>query len=215
MHGKFLKEVVIVSRIKSFGDCMKKLIWIIAAILLLIFFTANHWLAAFGRYLVVDENPQRCDAIVILSGETVPRVAKGVELYKKGYAKRIIMSGGGRLTSKLTDADLMQVEAVDLGVPPSVMLKDDQSESTYENAVNVKKIILEHRLKSFLLVTSNYHTRRSRDVFEHVFKGTDVNIITVSAPDPKFSPTAWWKQHEGQQKALTELANMIIYWFKY
>lgn len=196
---------------------MKKRHLVLAAVVVLafVFITGNYWLSAFGRFLVVSEKPRRCDAIVILSGETVPRVAKGVELYKEGYAGLIIMSGGGRLTSKLTDADLMRIEAGDLGVPESAVLIEDRSESTYENAVNVRKIAIDRGIKSFLMVTSNYHTRRSRLVFSRVFRDTGVEVITVSAPDPKFSPSSWWKNHEGQQKALTELANLAVYMIKY
>jgi len=194
----------------------KKLPALIAiALLAVIALTSGYWLAAYGRYLVVDESPRRCDAIIVLSGEAVPRVAKAVEMYKGGYSNLIIMTGGGRLTSRLTEADLMYMEAVELGVPPSAVLLENRSESTYENAVNTKKIVLDRGIKSILLVTSNYHTRRSRFVFKRVFKGTAVEIVTVSAPDPKFSPSSWWKKHEGQQKALTELANMIIYRIKY
>ncbi|MHB8916592.1 MAG: YdcF family protein [Desulfocucumaceae bacterium] len=187
----------------------------LATLAILVFLTSSLWLSAFGKYLVVDEEPGRCDAIVILSGETVPRVAKGVELYKNGYAGLIIMSGGGRLSSRLSEADIMLMEARDLGVPPAAVLLEGSSESTYENAVNVKKMVLENNIKTFLLVTSNYHTRRSKSVFSRVFKDTGVKFITVAAPDPKFTPDSWWKKHEGQQKALTELANMIIYRIKY
>lgn len=194
---------------------LKKVFLAIIALAALVLLTSNFWLAAFGRYLVVDEKPRPCDAIVVISGEAVPRVAKGVELYKEGYGRYIIMSGGGRLTSKLTDADLMMMEAVDLGLPRSAVLLENKSESTYENAVNVKEIVLERNIKSFLLVTSNYHTRRSKYIFGKVFKDTGVEIITVSAPDPKFSASSWWKKHEGQQKALTELANLIVYKLKY
>ncbi|MCL6479240.1 MAG: YdcF family protein [Peptococcaceae bacterium] len=194
---------------------MKRILLAIVALTAVLSLTSNLWLSAFGRYLVVDEKPRRCDAIVILSGETVPRVAKGVELYREGYGHLMIMSGGGRLTSRLTDADLMLMEAVDLGVPREAVLLENKSESTYENAVNVKKIILEHDIKSFLLVTSNYHTRRAKYIFGKVFADTDIEFITVAAPDPKYEASAWWKKHEGQQKALIELASIIIYRVKY
>ncbi|MFZ5634256.1 MAG: YdcF family protein [Bacillota bacterium] len=194
---------------------MKRIFLVIVGIAAILFLTSNLWLAAFGRYLVVDEKPRRCDAIVILSGETVPRVARGVELYREGYGSLIIMSGGGRMTSKLTDADLMLMEAVDLGVPPSAVLLENKSESTYENAVNVKKMVLEQNIKSFLLVTSNYHTRRAKYIFGRVFEDTEVKFVTVAAPDPKYTASSWWKKHEGQQKALTELASIIVYGLKY
>ncbi|MHB8157364.1 MAG: YdcF family protein [Desulfocucumaceae bacterium] len=180
-----------------------------------LYLTSGIWLSAYGRYLVVDEKPQKCDAIVILGGETIPRVARGAELYKEGYANVLIMSGGGGLTSRITEADLMLIEAGDLGVPQSAVILEKKSESTYENAVYVKQIILEKDYKSFLLVTSNYHTRRARSTFDSVFKDTGVQFITIAAPDPKFSPDSWWKSGEGQQKALTELADMVIYRIKY
>lgn len=190
-----------------------------AAIILLvvaaILGTSNYWLSVYGHYLVVDEAPQKSDAIVILGGETVPRVAKGVELYREGFASLLIMSGGGNLTSRYAEADLMLIEAMDLGVPQSSVVLERESESTYENAVFVKRIVQEKEIKSILLVTSSYHTRRARNIFTKVFRDTGVRIITVSAPDRKFSPSSWWKKHEGQQKALVEAANMLVYWIKY
>ncbi|MFZ5642645.1 MAG: YdcF family protein [Bacillota bacterium] len=194
---------------------MRKLTAVIIGAVAVILFTSSLWLSAFGRYLVIDEQPAKSDAIVILGGETVPRVAKGVELYKDGYGGLIIMSGGGRLTSRITEADLMRIEAVDLGVSPDVVVLENKSESTYENAVYVKEIVLNRGIKSVIVVTSNYHTRRSRDIFRKVFNNTGVQIATVSAPDPKFDPGSWWTNSEGQQKALTELANTVVYTIKY
>ncbi|MFZ5648660.1 MAG: YdcF family protein [Bacillota bacterium] len=194
---------------------MRKRLLIILIVLASILVTSSYWLSALGHCLVVDETPQKSDAIVILGGETVPRVAKGAELFREGYSNQIIMAGGGRLTSRYAEADLMLFEAEDLGVPRTSVILERNSESTYENAVFVKRIVQEKGIKSILLVTSNYHTRRARHIFSKVFEGTGVKITTVSAEDPKFSPSSWWKTHEGQQKALVELASMVIYWIKY
>ena len=193
----------------------KKLLAVAGVITAILFLTSGLWLSAYGRFLVVDESPDKCDAIVVLGGENVTRVGRGVELFREGYGDKIIMSGGGRLTTKLAEADLMLMEARDLGVDPAAVLLERESESTYENAVFVKQIVMEKGIKSFLLVTSNYHTRRARQIFSRVFDGTGVRIITVSASDPKFSPDSWWKKGEGQQRALTELANIVVYRIKY
>lgn len=201
------------------GDDLRKalvVLAVIAIIFLIGYATVGYWLSSYGHYLVVDEEPRKCDTIVVLSGGgNVSRVTKGVELYQKGYSSRIIMSGGGNVTSKFKEADLMSMEAQDQGVPFTSILLESESKSTYDNAVYVKNIIQRYNLKSILLVTSNYHTRRAKYIFEEVFKNTSVEIITVSAPDSEFSPSTWWKNHEGQQRALTELANLIIYRIKY
>ncbi|NTW05756.1 MAG: YdcF family protein [Peptococcaceae bacterium] len=195
---------------------MKKILLAVAIIILVIYITSNYWLTAYGNYLVVDESPVKSDAIVVLSGgENVLRVSRAVELFNGGYAPRLIMSGGGKLTSKLTDADLMTLEAVDLGIPKTAILKENMSRSTYQNAYYVRNIAIKYKLKSLLLVTSNYHTRRTSYIFNKVFEGTEVKITTVSALDSEFQPNFWWNSHEGQQKALTELPNLIIYWIKY
>jgi len=193
---------------------IKRLFIALTVSVIILFASSPYWLSAYGRYLVVDEKPRKSDAIVVLAGETVPRVAKGAALYRENYGDVVIMTGG-RLSTKYTEARIMLEEAADLGVPPSAVMLEEKSQSTYENAVFVKKIIMESNIKSFILVTSSYHTRRSRYIFEKVFKDSGVEIITVSAPDPKYSPSSWWKDHEGQQKALTELANMVIYLLKY
>lgn len=193
----------------------KKLLVIMAIVLTSTLALSSYWLPAFGHYLVVDEKPQKSDAIVILGGETVPRVAKATGLFREGYADIIIMSGGGNITSRYAEADMMLLEAVDLGVPESAVLLERDSESTYENALFVKKLVQEKGIKSILLVTSSYHTRRARYIFTKVFKDTGVRIVTVSAPDRKYSPDTWWEKHESQQKALVEAASMIVYWIKY
>ncbi|MFZ5597639.1 MAG: YdcF family protein [Bacillota bacterium] len=197
---------------------MKKLfvtVAIIAVIAVPAYATSPLWLTAMGKFLVIDEQPRKSDAIVIISGENVPRVARGAELYREGYGDTVILSGGGRPTSKLSDADLMLMEAMDRGVPRDAVILEGESRSTYENAACVKRIIQERNIKSFILVTSSYHTRRAKYVFKRVFEDTGVNFITVAAPDPVFDPENWWKTHEGQQKVLTEYFSIIIYRFKY
>jgi uncharacterized SAM-binding protein YcdF (DUF218 family) len=198
------------------GDFLKRILLTAVIIILAIYTTSNYWLTAYGNFLVVDEPPIKSDAIVVLSGgENVLRVSKAAELFHAGYAPLLIMSGGGKLTSKLTDADLMSLEAVETGISENAILKEDMSRSTYQNAYFVRNIVKEHKLKSLLLVTSNYHTRRTSYIFEKIFEDSGVKITTVSASDSEFQPNSWWKSHEGQQKALTELPNLIIYWIKY
>lgn len=198
------------------GDHLRKALIVVFLIVLVVYVTSGYWLSAYGRFLILDETPHQADAIVVISGgETVFRVATGAELYHNGYSSRIIMSGGGRQTLRYTDADLMRMEAEDRGVPSSSILLENKSKSTYDNAVYVKEIVLNNQFKSILLVTSNFHTRRASYIFNKVFEDTEVEITTVAAMDPEFISDSWWKSHEGQQKALTELPNLIVYWLKY
>ena len=51
--------------------------------------------------------------------------------------------------------------------------------------------------RSFLLVTSDYHTRRARDYFRPLTSGLDMRVIAVK--DQVFRPDSWWRTREGQK----------------
>ena len=103
-------------------------------------------------FLVVDEVPQRSDVIIVLSGDK-GRVEYGIELYKQGYADFILLSGG-------VEAKSMERTALSEGVAEDHILLDSKSGTTYENACNSTDIMQSHNLRSAIIVTSAYHTRR-------------------------------------------------------
>jgi uncharacterized SAM-binding protein YcdF (DUF218 family) len=134
------------------------------------------------QYVPTTELP-KVDAIVVLGGgvrpQTFPRpwveVAEagdrpiyGARLYQQGKAPWVILSGG-RIEwqggGSPESADMAKIVEA-LGVPPKVILQDPTSQTTYENAVNVKKILTERQLKRVLLVTSAAHMPRSILIFK-------------------------------------------------
>ena len=72
-------------------------------------------------------------------------------------------------------------DAESFGIPRDALLTENKATSTYENALYSKEIILENEIKSALVVTSNYHMRRTRLAFERVFHDTIErgNMVTV------------------------------------
>ena len=59
------------------------------------------------------------------------------------------------------------------------------------------------------MVTSNYHTRRARYIFERVFTpGVAVNV--VSARDGEFDPEHWWEHRKSVKEFFRELAGMVV-----
>jgi uncharacterized SAM-binding protein YcdF (DUF218 family) len=125
----------------------------------------------------------KAEAIVVLGGATksqVPprpsvdlseagdRVLYAAQLYREERAPLIILSGG-RITwkgggpSESTDmATLLRT----MGIPKSAIVEDPTSLNTYENAVNVKKILQERKIQQVLLVTSAMHMPRSLLIFQ-------------------------------------------------
>ena len=50
---------------------------------------------------------------------------------------------------------------------------------------------------SFLLVTSDYHTRRAGGYFRQLTDGLDMRV--VAAPDEYFRWNSWWHDREAQK----------------
>ena len=150
-------------------------------------------LVGVGFYLSPQDNIDKADAIVVVSGgQTTSRAEKGIDLYKQGYAPKIIFSGAA-LDDGPSNAFAMRDQALANGVPASNIYIDEKSQNTYENAVNSKAILQSLAASKIILVTSPYHQRRANQTFESVL-GKDYQLIGVSAFDDRWSKSQWWRR---------------------
>lgn len=146
------------------------------------------------------EQMPKADAIVVLGGFTnatgtgirlielndaVDRLFHGMRLYRAGKAPRVMLIGGAAEGSS-PEADFMADLLSEFAVPRDKMLLENRSRNTRENGVNAVKIMQENGIKKILLVTSAYHMRRAKGVFEKL--GIDVvpaaTDYQVPEPDP-------------------------------
>ncbi len=161
----------------------------IALALLVLLLASNGWTARLivssleWQNIPEGELPT-AQAIVVLGGATKsaysPRTAVDLneagdrvlytaQLYRQKKAPLILASGGrihwsGGGTAESQDmAELLEF----MGVEPKDILQDPNSLNTYQNAVNVKKILLERDINRILLVTSAMHMPRSLAIFKH------------------------------------------------
>jgi uncharacterized SAM-binding protein YcdF (DUF218 family) len=101
-------------------------------------------------------------------GERGDRIVYASQLYKQGKAPLIIISGGRIDWKDYGDPESSDMAAVlvkDLGVPSSALIEEPDSLNTYENAINVQKIMATRNIKRVLLVTSAFHMPRSLRIF--------------------------------------------------
>lgn len=170
-------------------------------------------LEGFARWLIVQDKLEKADAIVVLAGDSNgERVAQGVELYKRGYGKFILMSGGPVMW-KETYAENMRRQARALGVPDRDIVVQAQSESTYEDARFSYAILKERKVRSIILVTSPFHSRRAMRTAKRVF-GKEIKIISYPVQKSRSRAEGWWTRHEDTQTIVWELEAMIFYTLK-
>ncbi len=74
-------------------------------------------LAAIGHALDVEDPLDRADVILALSGDTGPRTATAVGLWKAGYAPLLLFAGGSEDPRSVASSELMKRDAVRDGVP--------------------------------------------------------------------------------------------------
>lgn len=116
---------------------------------------------AFIALLDTDE-PQKCDAIILLEGDGFARYKKAVALYKNGIAPLICFSGGfddeksGAFTYEKVKPLILET-----GVPEKDLFWEGKSKNTYEQAVGIILFAQQKNWKRIVLVASHYHSYRA------------------------------------------------------
>ncbi|WP_038069441.1 MULTISPECIES: YdcF family protein [Thermoanaerobacterium] len=114
--------------------------------------------------------PLKSDAIIVLGcavyGENPSpfykeRLNEAIKLYKEGFGKYIIVSGGKGSGEDISEAEAGKKYLLKNGIPDNIVLKDDESYSTLQNLKNSKKIMDEKSLKTAIIVSNSFHLKRA------------------------------------------------------
>lgn len=152
------------------------------------------------------------DAIVAVSGgDTSARVNEAVQLYKNGWAPKLIFSGAARDKSGPSNAEAMRRTARTAGVPDNDIITEEYSETTKQNAENTQDILKRNQISSVIIVTSAYHQRRAG----LEFKARASNVVEIRnhpvASDNQWS-SWWWLTPTGWYLAVGEFVKIIAFY---
>jgi len=190
----------------------------LAAVYLLLFQTPALWWLA--EPLRVSAPPEAAEAIVVFAGGVgesgkagggfQERVTQAVELYRAGFAPRLIFSSGYVFT--LREAEVMKAVAVDNGVPAHAILLEEQARNTFENVTLSARILREHGWRRILLVSSPYHMRRATLTWRT--QAPDIDVIPVPVPQSQFYVHTWGPSLEQIRGIGHEYAALLSYWWR-
>jgi uncharacterized SAM-binding protein YcdF (DUF218 family) len=182
-----------------------------AAALLLALATHRFWLGALGAYLVHSDAPAPADVIVVLAGDFMGnRILTAAALARQGLAGKVLVSGPAEVYGHY-ESDLAIPFAVGHGYSESYFLAlPNEARSTASEADVVIAELRKLHARRIDLVTSNFHTRRARNIF--LSKAPDLEIHTVAAPDPYFTPDGWWENRDGRKIFAEEWAKTVANW---
>jgi uncharacterized SAM-binding protein YcdF (DUF218 family) len=199
--------------------------WASSGLLLLAAWSLVAWVGA--RSLIVSANLARADALVVLSGgASYPeRTRRAAELFAEGRAPKIVLTNDGLLGpwsfEKERNPTFTELEAEALlgaGVPAeSIEALPQQVSNTYDEALLLLDYARTRGLRSILVVTSAYHSRRALWVWRRVFRESGINVGIAHAPtgDESPPPATWWWHVRGWRSVAGEYPKFIYYWLRY
>jgi uncharacterized SAM-binding protein YcdF (DUF218 family) len=130
--------------------------------------------------------------------EASDRVLHAARLYRAGKIRRILVSAGNIpwIASTKPEAELIRDLLVEWGVPPNAIELGTEGRNTFENAVEIQRMLNARGFTSALLVTSATHMPRAMATFRRagvpvIASTTDVLVVDSDRIDPlRWLPSA-------------------------
>ena len=183
----------------------------LAVVVLALFFFRFALMRAAGEWLVVSDALQPSNAIIVLSGDDVDgdRAARAAQLYKAGWAP-VVVASGSEIRTYLSEADLEMRDLTGDGVPTSAIIPLRQNALyTLQESRDLLRLCQTEHWTRVIVVTSNYHTRRARYIFRHVFPPS-IQIRVSPSSDVSFHPHSWWETRQGTKTFARESAALCV-----
>jgi hypothetical protein len=160
-----------------------------------------------GRLLVVDA-PQPSDVILVLAGETDRRPARALELLDQGYGRRVVIDvPASAKIYGLTQVQLAEKYIQGLPEAASVRICPIEGLSTREESHDVEKCLAGEEGSRILIVTSEFHTRRSLSIFRHEVPGKSFSV--AAARDETQFGTRWWTHRQWAKTCVDEWLRLL------
>ena len=186
-------------------------------VIVLLGITTPLWFPHLGYALIVADPIEKTDAIVSLGGGDPQRFKVAAEYLKENLALRVITTGSivpdymQGTDDEKTFAQLGAQLLIANGVPAQKIVVLNEGTSTYEEAMALKEYSEKNGLGSLMIVTSIYHSRRTRAVYRKLFEGSNIKIVVRPAEGGVYKKEKWWTREDDLIFVNNEWVKMILY----
>ena len=170
---------------------------------------------------VVDDRPASADAVVVLGGGLEWRPLAAAAMFHKGEVRKVLIAqtkspSAAMLRVRLSDMQITKDLLISEGVPTEdALFFGKDVTSCHDEAVALAKFVPEARIKSLLIPTDPFHTRRVKWIFTRALRGTGCAVYVRSTEPPNYSVQNWWRQEDGVITLAQEMGKMLFYWLHY
>jgi uncharacterized SAM-binding protein YcdF (DUF218 family) len=192
--------------------------------LMAVWLAQDRWLTLIGTALVERDSLEKAGILFLLNGEENSRPFQAVSLYRAGMARQVVIARecpisrsafcyGCRSTTEASERVLKMS-----GIPKSSIVELQISggvKSTFDEAILGLHYARLHNIRKIIVVTSEFHTRRAKWIFDRVFAGTSVQIMVAATPNARYSTTTWWRSEDGRLGCWREYLKLAYYFCRY
>jgi uncharacterized SAM-binding protein YcdF (DUF218 family) len=153
----------------------------------------------------------------VMQRHTFENVIEGARLAKLLSPRYVIASGGivDSSSQTRTEAEVMRGALADLGVPPDRVLMEDRSRNTYEQVINIARLLREHHIDRTVVVTAAPHMPRVLGLFKA--QGLEpVPSVPLTAYESR-GDNRWvfsFRALEDSEAASYEYLALVGYWLR-
>jgi uncharacterized SAM-binding protein YcdF (DUF218 family) len=181
--------------------------------------TVLTWL---GSLLVVEDPLLRADAIVTLAGGNFDREIEAADLYRAGYAPRVVLTLEPELPTAtylsqrgihLMTAEEERLHVIGaLGVPRDrVVLVKGTVSSTFDEARAVGAWAAQSGARRLIIVSSPQHTARAKFIFQRYMGNPAISLVMRPSKVNDFRADNWWTKRAMLREGIFELQKLVAY----
>lgn len=193
---------------------------------LLLAFTLFFLFLRFGAELLIKRDKIKRSEnaiIVLLMGSVGDRSLGAADLYSAGKANKIIIAESHspgfdllreRNISVKDIAERSKDILVDLGVnKKDIVILPGDTQNTKDEAFAVRKYvdIKSNKVGSIILVTSKYHSFRSKLIFQQVFNKYNIPIYSSPTDYDSFFTKSWYSKRLNAKRVVNEYLKLIYF----
>lgn len=185
----------------------------------------NRNIKAITDFIFAEDEPQKSDVIMVVGGSYPEAAETAADLWKKGYAPKIMIGGGvsiktGKFPGSRSKQEMYNKDYADEcefytdvlvknGVPQDVILGENKSSFTKENAFYARQLADEYGLniRKAIIICKAFHARRCLLFYQSSFPNTEFYVKTFDGFG--INKDNWYLSEYGVQRVLGELKRCV------
>lgn len=129
-----------------------------------------------------NDKVKKSDAVIWFEGDGMSRMDEVMRVYNAGLADYIVVSGGLDREPHSIPAPKMAEKLYEKDYPKEKVIVEDVSQNTYDQGVEIMKLVKQSNWSSIILVASHYHQLRAYLTFLQAMKNAGLKISMYNSP---------------------------------